>query len=317
MPDARARHRSCLLALGLLLCATAAAADEAPDESWRAPRPVDGLYARIAEDLKAGRPLIVAAYYGMWFAHADQPERNLNWTGRYGHSTMLRRAGRNRHVRKLYRHTRWKLLLEERSEQDPLRTLVFGQTVRPNRRWRRLGVTKPFEVLLVMQAYASQVDAAVRMTHNLRRDSGRTLELSDGRRIDVGRAQATGYFGHNLFYDHADFEWDGLRTVPGRPSRPKGLFVVGCNTARVPGFPALIDRNVHALLLSRSLMASEGYSTLALVDGLLRGLGSRALVRLADDTYRYFQQLERPKRRVGKPFVSHDFRMYPAAGRVD
>ena len=32
---------------------------------WRSSKSIDGLYQRIAEDLKAQRPLIITGYYGM------------------------------------------------------------------------------------------------------------------------------------------------------------------------------------------------------------------------------------------------------------
>lgn len=277
---------------------------------WRKARSLVGLYERIAEDLKEGRPLVIAAYYGMWFEHEGDPDRNLNWRGgRYGHARMVGRARRDPGVARIFRHRAWRPVLSERQERGPLRTLVFAQRVRPGPRWRRLGVREPFMVYLAMQAFASREDAALRMTRNLRQDEGRTVTLDGGLSLKLGGAQVVAYFGHNLFYDYPGFEWDGLQRVSGRPAKPKGVAAVGCNTGRVPGFPALITPGVYALLLSRSLMASEGYSTLALADGVLRGLDSRALVRLADNSYRHFQTLARP-RRVGRPFVSHGFRLY-------
>ena len=194
--------------------------------------------------------------------------------------------------------------------RDPLRTLVFHQRVRPNARWRKHGVTAPFDAYLVMEAYANREDAARAMTRNLRRAEGRELTLADGTRVDVGAAQAAGYVGHNLFYDYPGFRWDGLSSIAGTPERAKGLFAVGCNTGRVPGFPELVDENVYALLMSRSLMAAEGYSTLAVTDALLRHATSKEAVRLGNETYRYFQTLGKP-RRVGRPFVSHGHGLYP------
>ncbi len=283
-------------------------------EPWRAPRPLDDLYARAAADLKSGRPLVVAGYYGLWVDRSDDPDRNLNWGTYYGNARMLRRARKDRHVRKLYRYPNWRLVHEAAAEQDPVRTLVFHQRVRPNARWRAAGVTAPFDAYLVMQAFASQEAAARGMTRNLRRDQGGVIELPDGVRLDVGAAQITGYVGHNLFYDYPDFHWDGLARIPGRPDRAKGVFAIGCHTGRVPGFPELVEENVLVLLFSRSLMAAEGYSTLAVTDAVLRHATSREAVRLANRTYGYFQTLARP-RKVGRPFVSHGHGMYPVSPR--
>lgn len=297
-----------LIALGLLL-----AAPDAPSGQWRHPMPLDPLYARIAADLRDGKPLIFAHYYGMWSTRPDQPERNLNWGMRWGHATMLKKARRDRHVRTQYRYRDWRPVLRASADADPIRTHVYRQVVKPNARWRALGVDRPFEVFLVMQAFASQERAAQAMTTVLRQARDRVLTLDDGRALDVGAAQVTAYFGHNFFYDYKDFQWDGLDRIKGHPARPVGVAAIGCNTGRVPGFKRLIEKNVMVLLYSRSLMASEGYSTLALTDGVLRQLSSRSLVRLGDSTYRYFQQLGQPGRRVGRPFVGHDHLLYPAA----
>lgn len=293
-----------LFALSLILASPAT-------PQWRHPMPLDPLYARIATDLRAGKPLIFAHYYGMWFTRADEPERNLNWGMRWGHATMLKTAGRNTHIRKNYRYTVWKAALRTSAPEDPRRIHVYRQTVRPNARWRALGVVEPFEVFLVMQAFTHQEQAAQAMTTVVRQAKDQVLTLDDGRALDVGQAQVAAYFGHNFFYDYDDFQWDGLDAIPGHPKQPIGIAAVGCNTGRVPGFKRLVEKNVMVLLYSRSLMASEGYSTLALTDGVLRQLASKDLVRLGDRTYRYFQKLSKPDRRVGRPFVGHDHLLYP------
>ena len=55
----------------------------------------------------------------------------------------------------------------------------------------------------------------------------------------------------------------------------------------------------------------EGYSTLALADGVMRHMSSRKLVEHGNNTYRYFQTLGDPDDKVGRPFVSHGYLMYP------
>lgn len=298
-----------LLALALLLPTLG----QATPSDWRHPMPLDPLYDRIAEDLRADKPLIFAHYYGMWFTRDDQPDRNLNWGMRWGHATMLKRARTDRHIRKNYRHVDWRPVLTTTAEQDPKRIHVYRQTIRPDAGWRKAGVTEPFTVYLVMQAWTSREGAAQAMTRVLRQGKDQVLTLDDGTQLDVGQAQVTAYYGHNLFYDYKDFQWDGLDGISGRPTRPTGVAAVGCNTGRVPGFKRLVDQNVMVLLYSKSLMASEGYSTLALTDGVLRRMNSKALVRFSDRTYRYFQKLGKPDRRVGRPFVGHDHLLYPEA----
>ncbi len=275
---------------------------------------LDPLYDRIAEDLNAGRPLIIAGYYGLWHERAEDPERNLNWGTYYGHMRMLERVRKDKHARKNFRHWRWKRVFKRSQDAQPVRTLVYHQRVKPNAAWRKAGVKESFDAYLVMQAFTHQTAAGKAMTRHLRQASAPGLKLDDhlasgagglkGRTLALAEAQATGYFGHNFFYDYAGFDWDGLRRIEGSPERATGVFAVGCKTGRVPGFDELLGENVYALLYSKTLMAAEGYSTLALADGVLRRLDSKGMVKLGNASYRYFQKLGKPERRVGRPFVS-------------
>src|SRR5690606_12150037 len=166
---------------------------------------------------------------------------------------------------------------------------------------------------MVMQAWASREDAAVRMVEVVRQQRDRVIEVEvDGEQVtvDVGAAQVVGYFGHNLFYDYEDFDWDGLRDVPGRPPAPVGIASVAGKAARVPGFPELVAHNVFVLLLSRQLMSSEGYSTLSPAAGVIDAMSSEELVQHANETYRYWHTIGEPDKRVGRPFLSHDYLMY-------
>lgn len=281
----------------------------APALAQQKPRSLDDFYGRVAEDLRADKPLVIVAHYGMWHVRADEPERNLNWGVYYGHATMLKRARKDRHIARNFTYHDWRLVFERQQDEDPLRTLVFAQTIKPNAQWRAAGVEAPFKVYLVMVAHKNQEGAALAATRTFRQGRGELLTLDDGTQLDTGDAAAAGYFGHNFFYDYEDFRWSGLEDVSGAPAREVGIFAVGCKTARVPGFDAWMAENTTVLLFSRSLMASEGYSTLALADGILRHLDGRAFVDHADRTYQYFQKLGKPERRVGKPFVSESYRL--------
>lgn len=192
----------------LIVTAALALPHAARAEPWSGPPDLDALYTRIADDLGAGRPLIIAGFYGMWFEHSDEPARNLNWGTYYGHARMLARASRDRAIRKLYRHTDWRLVsastgsyASTQRDVGPIETLVYHQRVRANARWRRRGVTEPFDVFLVMMAFESREGAGVSMTRALRDSHGGIVQLDDGRRIHLDDAQLTGYVGLNFFYD--------------------------------------------------------------------------------------------------------------------
>lgn len=272
--------------------------------------PLDAFYQRTAEDLRSGLPIVVVANYGMWQHRPDEPEKNLNWGVYYGHATMMKRARKDGHIRKNYRYHDYRLVFQREQKVDPIRTLIFETEVKPNARWKEHGVTEPIRAYLVMHAWQDQQEAALAALSNIRQSSGEKVTLDNGVELHTGAAQAAGYFGHNFFYDYEGFSWDGFSAVQGAPTRPKGAFAVGCKTGRVPGFNDWIGENVHVLLFSRTLMASEGYSTLALMNGILSHYDGKELVQHADATYQYFQKLGDPDRRVGSPFVSHDYRLF-------
>jgi len=291
-------------------------AGDAEVAAWRRARSLDPFYARVAEDLRAGRPLVVAAFCGLWFVHEDDPERNLNWGTREAHWRLLERATRGRApLGKRFRLTRWIRVYSASAAADPVRVAVYRAEATPDRRWRALGVERPFPVYLALLAYAEREQAGVAAVRALRLEEGPKLALEDGVTLDLGRdAQAVGYLGHNFFYDYPDFAYDGLAAVRGTPPRPKGFFAIACNTGLVPGFPQVVGPNVHVLLMTRSFMAVPGWPTLALVDGLSRAFASRELVDHADEAYRFYHHLYDPDERVGRPFVSHDHRLYPDSG---
>ena len=286
------------------------------DSAARRPGPIDPLYTSLAADLKAGKPLLIAGFFGLSDPHLDDPEKNPCWGTYYGNARFMKRASGDVHVKKLYEFTGWTLLQEEENPTDPVRTLVFHQRINPSKAWKTAGVEEPFDAYLVMQAFESREQAATHMAVALRASRGATVELAglegaeQPMRLNLGDAQVVGYIGHNFFFDYEDFYWDGFEPIKERPSRPKGLFVISCMSGRVPGFLTLLGHNVHVLLLSRYFISAEGYSLLSVVDGVLQHASSRGLVDLADRTYQYFHTLHHPEKKVYWPFLGQDFRLY-------
>ena len=285
------------------------------DAVARRPGPIEPLYTSIAADLQAGKPLLVAGYFGLSDPHLDDPEKNPCWGTYYGNARFMKRASGDVHAKKLFEFPGWTLLLEEENPADPVRTLVFHQRISPSKAWKAAGVEEPFDAYLVMQAFESRELAATHMAQALRASRGATvalagLEGSEPVRLNLGEAQVVGYIGHNFFFDYEDFYWDGFEPIKERPSRPKGLFVISCMSGRVPGFLTLLGHNVHVLLLSRYFISAEGYSLLSVVDGVLQRANSRQLVDLADHTYQYFHTLHHPEKKIYWPFLGQDFRLY-------
>jgi len=274
-------------ALALLALLALPSTDEhLPATAYWHPQPLDGLYARVAEDLRQGLPLVVVSHYGMWYTRQENPERNLNWGVRDGHYTVVRKARRNVHAGKIFRHRDWRRVYYSAGDSDPIRVAVFRQKVRPGKRWQALKVEEAFEVYLVMLAYPIRERAGVAMARQLFLGEGMDLKLDNGTVLDTGTAQVVGYMGHNFFFDYEDFDYPEITTLRRPLARPTGLFAIGCKTGEVPGFLNLLDANVHVVLFTHDYMAVEGPATLALMDGLSRGLSGRRLARLADKAYR-------------------------------
>ena len=93
------------------------------------------------------------------------------------------------------------------------------------------------------------------MAEALFQSKGMKIELDDGSFIDLGKAQVTGYMGHNFFYDH-DFNYPPLTSLARSIPRPRGFFTLGCKTGQVPGFTALLTPNVHAVLMSQTYLVA-------------------------------------------------------------
>jgi len=267
---------------------------------------MDGLYVRIAEDLAEGKPLIVTSYYGMWFTRQGNPERNLNWGTRDGHYTMLSNAGRSRQIKKAYRHSAWSKVHYEKAGDNPIRVAVFKQLVRPERKWKELGVEKPFAAYLIMLAYDEHEHAGLDMARNLFDGSGIVVELEDGTALDTAESQVVGYMGHNFFYHHEDYYFPDIQSLRKAIPRPRGIFAIGCKTGELPGFKDLPDKNVHVVLLTHDFMAVEGHATLSIMDGLAGMLSGKEIARLADRTYRSFRKLHDPDATPGRHYWSHE-----------
>jgi hypothetical protein len=114
------------------------------------------------------------------------------------------------------------------------------------------------------------------------------------------RSYVIGYWGHNVYIngqrrnrlEELPYVGDGL---------PRGVFMVGCETAR--WFPEKYlpsGTPIEPLLFTRTLMAPEAYSALALYDSLGRGVTDKDEIVLsvakAYNAYQNrFNKSERPK----------------------
>lgn len=277
------------------------------DDGWRAIRSLDGLYERIAEDLVAGKPLVVATYCGQWDA-TKAPEDDIHWGTRFGPWRMFSRALYDEDVQKQFTHWSWEEVHWEEKSRDPVRTAVFRLEVEPNDHWNALGVGRTFEVYHVMLLFQDRHAAAVEAAGVLRDEETRTVLLTDGGSLEMANAQIVGYNGHNFYYDGP---FEGLHQLHATPVRAKGGFVIGCKTAE-HFHESMVDTNIHGTLFTTSFMAPEGYNLLALIDGIVQAKDGRTICEACNDAYRHFQVLG-GQTRPGPLFVNQAYRLFDSS----
>jgi hypothetical protein len=269
------------------------------------------LTGRIAADLKAGKPLVVTVHVALCdnrqiacgsraLGDGDQPRRNLYWGGAAGFKAFFD-----------YRRRRWKRVLLDRGDGKVIleRAVYRLRVRRPGARWRRLGVTKGFDVYLVGLAYRGLriADAMGALISQVSRDARpkaktktETLKLADGQTLGIGAAgHVVGYAGHNHLMDVTSFRWPRWTRT-----RPLGYFALACMTA--PYLTRrLSGRQAVGLLLTKTLMYPGAFTIEGLVRALAAGGDQRAVFRGGADAYARYQK--RPTKRIRWAFT-HDGR---------
>lgn len=230
-------------------------------------RPLDPLYQRIAADLKQGKPLVVTVHVALcdnniiWCGYkgsgnGDEPRRNLYW-GKAGLPTFFTRG-------KGYR----RIFSDQGDGKKILQRVVFRHRVRrPAARWRRLGVTKAFDVIVVGLAYrGSRIgDANDALVRQVMQQQGDSLRLADGAVIDYGgKGHVVGYAGHNHLLDVSSYSFPKVTRT-----RPVGFFAMSCWSALYLA-KKLKHSHSHALLLSLTKM----YPGPFVIHGLVRGIAA-------------------------------------------
>jgi hypothetical protein len=256
----------------------------------------DTLYPALAADVKAGKPITIATYIGLWYTYNDDPERNLYWGALYGHKTMFEvAAGRYRngriqaHLPQDYTFVAWRRLRLVEADRDPRRIAVYEMRVAPNAEWRALGIEAPFVVRQVFVVYSDMERAVRDLASAAKRDEGVRIRLDDGGEIDVGRdARILGYSGHNVYYGEA-CGIDDLETLEATTSRTKGLFFFGCQSYQCAP-EKFLGENRIGMLFTSSNMAPEGYLSLGLADAIAQGWSGERLRGHLDRIYRRWQE---------------------------
>ncbi len=212
-----------------------------PARSAPAPAPAtvwhEALLDDIATDLVAGRPLVVQVHLPLCsnqilrcgndsLGDGDAPATNLYWATSGGFVGWFGRKGSG-----------WKQVLRARGDDpDLLEVRAWRRRVTPGAAWKRRGVDRPFDLVVVAYAWrGTAIDRTVgAYLGDLFAATRRDVVLDDGSSVAAGgAAHVVAYVGHNRFMDYAPgFDFSAYeRAGAGTSRRPKGHIALACRTA--------------------------------------------------------------------------------------
>ncbi len=197
------------------------------------------------------------------FGDGDDPATNLCWGALFGVETHLANAGG------------WgRAFTDDGDGGEIVRRVVFHRVAEPTEAWLSLGVTSPFDVYVLANAWPSRsIVAAMEQPLRDAMTDAETLMSVDGIDIAFGAASAVvGYFGHNLMLDEY---WDPFESlVVGEHPHQAGVFYL-CSRSAVVLHQAVVDHGLYSVLFVRDPVVPEAY----LLDGMLKAI---VLGELAD-----------------------------------
>lgn len=236
---------------------------------------LDSLYDEVAEDLKAGKPLVVQVHVPLcdndiiWCGNqrlgdGDDPDRNLYWATSGGFRGWFGRKSLG-----------WRLVHRQRDpHKDVLDLKVWRKRVRPSAALRKRGVSKPFAVYVVAHAWRGEAIGMAMKAY------ARDLFGSKARAIDIegitvqagGAARVVGFVGHNGWMDVREFRWPAQSKGPLR----KGTIAIACITEDYLA-DAVPDETRVPLLFTRSLMFAGAHSFEGAVSAFAEGQSLSAI----------------------------------------
>jgi hypothetical protein len=267
------KTRMCFILLWILASTAAHAAR--PGEAW-----LEGLYDRVAKDLRSGAPLVVQVHVPLCeqtiircgnrkLGDGDNPDTNLYWATSGGFRGWFGRRG-----------SAWTQVYKAGHEHpDILEVRIWRQRVQPTRTWRSRGVTRRFDVYVVAHAWrgkaiGSSMDAYV---GDLFGDAPRVIELEGGVALRAGgAAHVVSYVGHNGWMDVEQYDWDAARQRARGPA--KGTIAIACITKDYLADAVSAEERVP-LIMTTSLMFAGAHGFEGAVSAFARGEGLSAIHR--------------------------------------
>jgi hypothetical protein len=221
-------------------------------------------YPSIEADVAAGKPLTLLVIVPLCDSHliacggqgAGNPgslDKNLYWGRAFGARRFFDESAKQ-----------FRRVAREAGPGPMLEQLVYRRMV-PGARW---GSAKDVEQLVVLRAiHGAEIDAAVRDFYRYA-TAGANVSFVEQEATRTVRVHAVGYAGHNRLMDGIALEKIvGAAETPG-PDAALPSFMFACRSA--PYFSgALASGGSAALVMTRDLMAPEGY----VIEAMARGLG--------------------------------------------
>ncbi|MCB9854634.1 MAG: hypothetical protein H6818_03020 [Phycisphaerales bacterium] len=244
------------------------------------------LAATIAADIQRQRYVSVTVQVGLFdrdasgtaFADGDNPRTNLYWGALYGVDTHLpNSAGWRRAFR------------DDGIGNHIVARSVFQKRVTPSEHWIANGVTEPFDVFVLANAWRH--DHLVEAMEQPIRDAicgNSTRIVIDGRPIEFGGASAlVGYVGQNHMLDEY---WDPLTRLEGcRLTRRIGIFYAAPFSAAALHRP-LQETGLYSVLFTRNRITPEAYVIDGILDALIVGDLDDGFVDSAAAQYARYQK---------------------------
>jgi hypothetical protein len=274
MPDVR-RIFALLFVLALALtCKPARAAEETPD--WDR--------ARVAADLRAGKPLVVHVTVALCSnrqidcgsgiaGRAGNLSHNVYWGAIFGARRFLE-----------MKSSGWERVSLGKIDDTVLERAVYRRRV-PAKRWD-IDRKDPIEQLVVLDAvHGDRIDQAVTGFWQ-GATGGEKLTIRDGQRQRDVRVHVAGYVGHNRLMDGVDLPEQGASSSDAAiPS-----FVLACYSEQYFG-KKLRRAGSRPLVMTKQLMAPEGYVLHAVLTGIGDGKSSKQIRLGAVQSYAKWQKL--------------------------
>jgi hypothetical protein len=251
-----------------------------------------GLQARVARDVRAGRPLVVQVHVALCdnrhvrcgstgLGDGDDLKKNLYWATSGGLRGWFERRGSG-----------WTRVSVTRGKRpEILEQVTYARTVAPEGVWRELGVDKPFELRVVANGWQGVAidDALETFVEDLHHD---------------GDAHLVAFVGHNRFMDREPFEFP-----KSADQRPKGVVAIACATK--PYLQPVISPRRVPLLLTTDLMFAGSHALDGAIQSFAAG-GSYSDIRAAA-ARSYAEGQRKPFTRVLGAFTNPSDRRWRSA----